>query len=271
MDWHIRGTRYDIHVLDNGLLNAGVPGVQLTWMDAKVGDTVITPRIGAPVEIQALWYNALCIMSSFASRFEDATRQRRYDDAGSRLRFPAFNNLFWNESTGCLYDVVNSDPPDASIRPNQVFAISLPNSMVSKERARSILRVVDEHLLTDFGLRTLSPSDPAYRGRYEGSPADRDSAYHQGTVWPWLLGPYVSAYLRAYDHSPGARAHASAVLQPLVLHLTNAGLGQISEIFDGDSPQRPCGCFAQAWSVAELIRAKLEIGQALEDQAAAAS
>ena len=270
IDWHLRGTRYDIHALDNGLLNAGVPGVQLTWMDAKVGDTVITPRIGKPVEIQALWYNALRVMADFAEMFADSARQRRMDDFSSRLRW-SFNRLFWNDRESCLYDVVNGGPPDPSIRPNQIFAISLKHSMLSKERARAILANVDEHLLTPYGLRTLSPSDPKYRPRYEGDSASRDSAYHQGTVWPWLLGPYISAHLKTHDYSPAARAHAASLLQPIEDHLSHAGLGQVSEVFDADAPQRPAGCFAQAWSVAELIRAKLEIENTAETRAAIAS
>ena len=258
IDWHVRGTRYDIHVLDNGLLNAGVPGVQLTWMDAKVGDTVITPRSGKPVEIQALWYNALRIMEEFAVRFGDVTLQRRYDDLASRCQW-SFNRLFWNESAGCLYDVVNGGPPDASIRPNQIFAVSLPFSMLPEDKARSLVELVERELLTPVGLRTLARGDRNYRPRYEGGPWERDSAYHQGTVWPWLLGPFVTAYLKVHGNSAETRTRCAKFLEPLQAHLRDAGLGQISEIFDADAPHNPRGCFAQAWSVAEILKAQIAV------------
>jgi predicted glycogen debranching enzyme len=261
IDWHMRGTRYGIRVLDDGLLHAGVPGVQLTWMDAKVDDKVITPRSGKPVEIQALWYNAVRIMSALAERFSDLPSKRKYDDVSARLQF-TFNRLFWNSKASCLYDVVNGGQPDASIRPNQVFAISLPHSMLSRDRALSVLHVVERELLTPLGLRTLSPSDPAFAPKYEGGPAQRDSVYHQGTTWPWLLGPFVQAYLKLYNNSEEARLRCEGFLQPLRAHLTEAGLGQISEICDATSPYHPRGCFAQAWSVAEILRAHVAVGSA---------
>ena len=252
VEWHIRGTRYQIHVDDDGLLFSGEPGVQLTWMDAKVGDWVVTPRYGKPVEIQALWYNALRVMEQLAERFEEPNAKQQYRAIADRAR-TSFNELFWNEEAGCLFDVVNGAMRDASIRPNQVIAISLTNTMISKERSQRILRVVERELLTPRGLRTLSPSDPNYIGRYEGGPASRDGAYHQGTVWPWLMGPYITAYVKSFGNEAG-REFAATWLENFEPHLHEACLGQISEIFDGDAPHTPRGCVAQAWSVAELLR-----------------
>jgi predicted glycogen debranching enzyme len=257
IQWHIKGTRYNIKVDAAGLLNAGESGVQLTWMDAKVGDWVVTPRRGKPVEIQALWYNALCIMGDLAQRFGDALGQKRYRSMSALTQW-SFNRLFWHEAGGYLYDVVNGGPPDASLRPNQIFAVSLTHSMLNKERARQVVDVVEKNLLTPYGLRSLAPSNPNYRGRYTGGPAERDSAYHQGTVWPWLMGPFLTAYIRVHGASDAARQQAEQWLRPLHDHLDDAGLGHVSEIFDGDAPQRPAGCIAQAWSVAELLRALVE-------------
>lgn len=254
IDWHVRGTRYGIHVDDDGLLFSGEPGVQLTWMDAKVGDWVVTPRHGKPVEIQALWYNALRVMEDLAARFNEPNTE--YAAMADKAR-ASFNSLYWNEQTGCLYDVINSAFRDASIRPNQVIAISLTNTMVAKDRAVSILRVIERELLTSRGLRTLSPSDPNYIGRYEGAPDTRDGAYHQGTVWPWLMGPYITASVKTFGRKAGRRL-AATWLENFQQHLHEAGLGQVSEIFDGDAPHAPRGCVAQAWSVAELLRAIVE-------------
>src|SRR5689334_3658183 len=254
INWHVKGTRYQIQVDDDGLLFAGEPGVQLTWMDAKVGDWVVTPRHGKPVEIQALWYNALRVMEDLARRFNELKQE--YGAMANKAR-ASFNKLFWNEQVGCLYDVINGEIRDASIRPNQVIAISLTNTMVPKERATSILRVVERELLTPRGLRTLSPSDPNYVGSYEGGPATRDGAYHQGTVWPWLIGPYITAYVKTFGKDAG-RDFAATWLENFEQHLHEAGLGQVSEIFDGDPPHNPRGCIAQAWSVAELLRAIVE-------------
>ena len=257
ISWHARGTRYGIKVDASGLLSSGEPGVQLTWMDAKVGDWVVTPRRGKPVEIQALWYNALCIMEDLARKFGDEAGQKRYRNMATVASW-SFNRLFWNEGTGCLYDVTNGAPPDPSIRPNQIFAVSLTHTMLSPERARSVVEKVKEHLLTPYGLRSLAPSDPQYRGRYTGGPAERDGAYHQGTVWPWLMGPFITAYVRVNGGSDVARRQASEWLAPLRDHLADGGLGHISEILDGDAPQRPAGCMAQAWSVAEVLRTLVE-------------
>jgi predicted glycogen debranching enzyme len=257
ISWHARGTRYGIKVDPSGLLSSGEPGVQLTWMDAKVGDWVVTPRRGKPVEIQALWYNALCIMEDLARRFDDDAGQKRYRSMATVASW-SFNRLFWNETNGCLFDVVNGGSPDASLRPNQIFAISLAHSMLTPERAKSVVEKVQEHLLTPYGLRSLATSDPQYRGRYAGGPAERDGAYHQGAVWPWLLGPFITSYVKVNGGSEAARAQAAEWLEPLRNHLSDAGVGQIPEIFEGDAPHRPCGCIAQAWSVAEVLRAYVE-------------
>jgi len=255
--WHVRGTRYGIRVDDSGLLASGAPGVQLTWMDAKVGDWVVTPRHGKPVEIQVLWYNALRTMEDFAARFGDPAAAKRYAKMATVARW-SFNRLFWNESAGCLYDVVNGGPPDASIRPNQILAVSLHHSMVARGRAQAIVDVVAHELLTLYGLRTLAPGDPRYVGHYAGGQHARDSAYHQGTVWPWLMGPFLSAYVNVNGGTAKARMQAAKWLEPFRKHLREAGLGQVSEILDGDLPHRPRGCIAQAWSVAELLRAAVE-------------
>lgn len=256
IQWHVKGTRYQIHVDHDGLLAAGEPGVQLTWMDAKVGDWVVTPRQGKPVEIQALWYNALLVMEQLAAKFPDQHAMNEYRAMADKAR-ARFNEIFWNEQSGCLYDVVNGEHRDASIRPNQVIAISLTNTMLSKDRAAAVLRVIERELLTPRGLRTLSPADPNYIGRYEGGPGSRDGAYHQGTVWPWLIGPYITAYGKTFGREAG-RAFAIRWLENFKEHLSEACLGQVSEIFDGDAPHTPRGCVAQAWSVAELLRTTIE-------------
>ncbi|HZT31686.1 MAG TPA: amylo-alpha-1,6-glucosidase [Bryobacteraceae bacterium] len=248
---HERGTRYGIRLDEDGLLAAGVTGVQLTWMDAKVGEWVVTPRAGKPVEVQALWYNALRVMERLAG-----SSGACYGEMAGRAA-ASFNRQFWNEDAGCLYDVVDGPSRDPSIRPNQVLAASLPFTMLSREKAERVLKVVRRELLTPYGLRTLSPRDPRYRGRYEGDQVSRDAAYHQGTVWPWLLGPFLTAWINLYGRDDAVRRQVRQWLAPLQEHLEQAGLGQISEIFDGDEPHHPRGCIAQAWSVAELLRAAL--------------
>jgi len=257
INWHVRGTRYRIKLDAAGLLNSGEPGMQLTWMDAKVGNWVVTPRSGKPVEIQALWYNAIRIMEDLAACIGDETGRKQYNIMAALTKW-SFNRLFWNPGGGYLYDVVNGGSPDGSIRPNQIFAVSLPYSMLSPERAKRVVAVVQEHLLTPYGLRSLAPSDPQYHGRYTGDGAGRDGTYHQGTVWPWLLGPFITAYVKVDGGSKAARMQAEIWLSPLKSHLCDAGMGQISEIFDGDVPHRPVGCIAQAWSVAEVLRAAVE-------------
>ena len=255
--WHERGTRYGIHVDSDGLLMAGEPGVQLTWMDAKVGNWVVTPRQGKPVEIQALWYNALGTMQEFAEKFGRESDRKHYQEMAERAQ-QHFLELFWNSSTGCLYDVVNRDMRDPAIRPNQIFAVSLFHKMLPLEKAMSVVSVVERELLTPYGLRSLAPADPQYRGRFEGNPHSRDSAYHQGTVWPWLLGPFITAYLKVNGRSAKARQQAEQWLAEFRRFIEEDGLGQIPEVFDGDAPHRAGGCLAQAWSVAELLRTSVE-------------
>jgi predicted glycogen debranching enzyme len=255
--WHVRGTRYGIRVEDDGLLASRDPTVQLTWMDVKIGDRVITPRCGKAVEIQALWYNALYVMEHLAHQFGDEGGETRYAELASRAK-RSFNRLFWNEAAGCLYDVVDGDTRDGSIRPNQIFAVSLPHTMLPRERARRVVNVVERELLTPYGLRSLAPTDPHYRGRYEGDPRSRDEAYHEGTVWPWLMGPFITAYVKVNGDNHTARQRATAWLEGFRGYVRDAGLGQVPEIFDGDAPHRPRGCIAQAWSVAELLRATVE-------------
>jgi predicted glycogen debranching enzyme len=256
--WHRRGTRFGIHEDADGLLAAGAPGVQLTWMDAKVGDWVVTPRAGKPVEIQALWFNALSILAALRARAgrPAGTGADLLDTAAVARRF---GELFWNEPAGCLFDVVNGkngEVRDASLRPNQLLALSLPFPLLAGERAERVLRAVEAKLLTPVGLRTLSPDDPAYRPACTGSQKERDGAYHQGTVWPWLLGPYLTALVRVRGEA--GRRQGRELLHRFAAHLGEAGLGTVSEIFDAEPPHAPRGCIAQAWSVAELLRAAVE-------------
>ncbi|MFQ5342600.1 MAG: amylo-alpha-1,6-glucosidase [Anaerolineae bacterium] len=248
IDWHQRGTRYNIHVdPQDGLVYAGEAGVQLTWMDAKVGDWVVTPRIGKPVEISALWYNSLRIMADFARQL--GRPASAYEAAAEQAR--AGFARFWNEEAGHCYDVLDGPAGhDASLRPNQLLAVSLPHSPLDEQQQLAVVDVCARRLLTSHGLRSLAREEPAYIGRYGGDQYKRDGAYHQGTVWSWLIGPFVSAHLRVYRDPELARSF----LQPLIHQLANHGVGSISEIFDGDPPFTPRGCIAQAWSVAEVLR-----------------
>ncbi len=248
--WHLRGTRFQIRVDTDGLLLVGEGNSQLTWMDAKVDGVAVTPRIGKPVEIQALWYNALKTMSAFADRFGSHSEKMLYDSMAEAARY-SFNQLFWNEEEECLFDVVFNGERDASIRPNQILAVSLHFSMLDAECSRKVVEKVERELLTPFGLRSLSPNDENYHPRYVGSPSERDRAYHQGTVWAWLLGAFVDAYLKVF---PEKGEKIVEFLSAFRSHITQAGLGQISEIFDAEPPHYPRGCFAQAWSVAEILR-----------------
>jgi predicted glycogen debranching enzyme len=252
IDFHIAGTRYGIKVDSDGLLNCGEPGVQLTWMDAKIGNWVVTPRYGKPVEIQALWYNALRTMEDLAAAFHDLANQRLYASLAQQAA-DSFNSQFWNEAQDCLFDVVGPDGLDDSIRPNQIFAVSLYHSMLSHGRASQVVKKVRAELLTPYGLRTLAPGDPRYAAQYRGDPRARDSAYHQGTVWPWLLGPFIDACLRVQENSPEAREQAREWLDPLRRRMTEFGLGQVFEVCDGEPPHSPGGCIAQAWSVAQIL------------------
>jgi predicted glycogen debranching enzyme len=247
--WHLRGTRSGIHADTGGLLSAGDPATQLTWMDARVDGRPVTPRNGKPVEIQALWHNALRFMARLAQDLSD--EGTCYQGLATTVA-KNFNSFFWNEAAGCLYDVIDGETRDAALRPNQVIALSLGYCAVPEARARKILETIERELLTPFGLRTLVPSDPRYRGRYEGPPRNRDAAYHQGTVWPWLLGPYISAQIRF--NGDAGRGKALALVNGMRAWSESRGVGQIAEIFDGDPPHEPRGCFAQAWSVAEILR-----------------
>lgn len=264
--WHVAGTRFGIKVDDDGLLRAGVPGVQLTWMDAKVGDWVVTPRIGKPVEIQALWFNALRILAEFASRFGDAGVSQWASTLAEKAS-ASFNAQFWSESQASFYDVIDGEHRDDAIRPNQVIALSLPYTMVTPERARAALATVERESITPKGLRTLARNAPEYRGTYSGSPWERDAVYHQGTVWPWLLGPFVTAYVRAHGKTEDARSRAGEFLAGLRSELDSGCIGQIAEIFDGDAPHAERGCCAQAWSVGEVLRALVEDVHGVRPQA----
>jgi predicted glycogen debranching enzyme len=235
---------------EDGLLAAGEPGQQLTWMDARVGGREITPRIGKPVEIQALWYNAVGVMSSLDPAWRDQL---------SRIR-RSFRSRFWIDATGSLADVVDVDhvrgTRDETLRPNQILAVGgLPFRLLPASEARRLVDLIEAELLTPMGLRSLSPRDTAFVSRYEGGPDVRDAAYHQGTVWPWLLGPFVDAWIRVRGNSDRARATArQRFMEPLREHLQRAGLGHISEIADATDPFTPRGCPFQAWSLAEYLR-----------------
>ncbi len=249
IEWHLRGTRYHIHADPvDGLLYAGEPGVPLTWMDAKVGNSAVTPRIGKPVEVNALWLNALVTMAQFARALRRPARDYEMMAQRARAGFPRF----WNQTRRYCFDVLDGpEGDDASLRPNQIFAVSLPESPLVPEQQRAVVDICARHLLTSHGLRSLAPDDPRYRGHYAGPPAARDAAYHQGTVWGWLLGPFVLAHLRVY----GDPAKAASFLLPMAHHLEAHGLGSASEIFDGNAPFTPRGCIAQAWTVGEVLRA----------------
>ena len=249
VDAHVAGTRYNIKVDPaDALLYGGSSDVQLTWMDAKLGDWVVTPRIGKPVEINALWINALSTMGYLARRLA------RPAEGYLKLKQKAEKNFqkFWNPARNCCFDVIDGPGggADVALRPNQVFAVSLPVSPLTREQSKGVVDTLGRELLTSFGLRSLGPSEPGYQGRYTGGPRERDSAYHQGTVWAWLLGPYALAHYKVY----GDRAAAQSFLEPLGRSIYSAGLGSISEIFGGDAPFPAAGCFAQAWSVAETFR-----------------
>lgn len=250
--WRERGTLYDIHLTSDGLITGGWTESQLTWMDAKVDGRAITPRHGKPVEIEALWYNLLLITAEAAGQLGDVDYQRKCRELADQAKV-AFLRIFWNDAAQCLFDVIGENGPDGSIRPNQLLALSLTHPILPRDRGEKVLEIVQRELLTPFGLRTLSPRDPSYQGRYEGGPVQRDAAYHQGTVWPWLLGPFA----RAHSYVYGKTANLGELLAAFEPHLLDAGVGQISEIFDGDPPHEPRGCIAQAWSVAELYYTSL--------------
>jgi predicted glycogen debranching enzyme len=246
--WHRRGTWHNIRVDRDGLVAAGEPGLNLTWMDAKYGDQVFTPRLGKPIELSALWYDALCNLARLADLLEKSDAEYMRLAGATRKSFARF----WNRRRNCCFDVLDGpDGNDPRIRPNQIFAVSLTHSPLPRERQLAVVKVCQEKLLTWFGLRTLAPEEPGYRGRYVGNLFERDSAYHQGTSWGWLLGPFVLAHYRVHRD----RERAREFLAPLLGQLWSHAVGSLSEIFDGDEPHTPRGCVAQAWSVAEALRA----------------
>jgi predicted glycogen debranching enzyme len=252
IDHHLQGTLFNIHADPaDGLIHAAAEGLQLTWMDAKVDGWVVTPRRGKPVEIQALWYNALKLMAAWSADFGSPAP---YEEHAERVR-ASFNRRFWNEARGCLYDVIDGpDGDDGSLRPNQVFAVSLTHPVLDPQRWSAVVDVLRERLLTSYGLRTLSSDHPAYKQHYRGDLRSRDAAYHQGTVWPWLIGHFIDAFLKVHPDLTAARG----MLQAFRGHLFEAGVGSIGEIFDAEAPDAPGGCIAQAWSVAEVLRAWLK-------------
>jgi predicted glycogen debranching enzyme len=254
VDEHVKGTRYNIRVdAADGLLYAGAPGVQLTWMDARVGEWVVTPRVGKPVEVNALWINALETISQFARLLARPSEGYEKLSAKARKNF----QKFWNEERNCCFDVIDAPEigNDPALRPNQIFAVSLPMSPLTEDQQKAVVDVCAQHLLTSYGLRSLAPGEPGYLGHYAGGPRDRDAAYHQGTVWGWLLGPFTLAHLRVY----GDRAEAMRFLEPLGISVHMYGLGTLGEIFEGDAPFTPHGCIAQAWTVGEVLRAMREL------------
>jgi predicted glycogen debranching enzyme len=242
------------------LLIAGDVGTQLTWMDAKVGDWVVTPRHGKPVEINALWHGALCLMSEWAVEMGDEAGAQEYSAAALKAR-RSFREKFWNATQECLHDVLSPEGPVEKIRPNQLLAVSLPFDLLEAEQQQAVVRAVTSRLLTPVGLRTLDPTDADYLSRYEGGPVDRDAAYHQGTVWPWLIGPFVDAYVRAFGRTPESMQVCREVVHGLRQESATRGcVGSIAEIYDADEPRYPRGCPAQAWSVAEVARVIAQYG-----------
>jgi predicted glycogen debranching enzyme len=253
---HQKGTMFGICLDRDGLLTHGP---RLTWMDAVVEGDMITPRAGKAVEIQALWYNTLKIMEFLADKFDESALARKYSLMAEQT-YISFNEKYWNLKLGCLYDVLTPNGPDPALRPNQIFAVSLDYSMLNKETSRRIVDVVNQNLVTPYGLRTLSLDDPKFVGKCMGDRRSRDTAYHNGTIWPWLLGPYITAYLKVNDYSSEARKQAfeQLILPLFTVGIHKGGLGTISEIYDCDPPNLPRGCIAQAWSVAEPLRAYIE-------------
>lgn len=251
-----KGTDFSIYMEDDGLIHAGSGLDQITWMDVRVGDWVATPRHGKPVEINALWYNALRIMESLCEKFdEDASA---YRTRANQVK-ESFNAKFWDSSNQCLFDVVDGDEPDDHIRPNQIYAVSLPFSLLPEEQEKAVVALVEKELFVGCGLRSLAPDHPDYHGIYCGALAKRDAAYHQGTAWGFLLGGFFSAYMKVNHHSSSAAENAVRMLEPVRKHLSDSGcIGSISEIFDGDAPHNPRGCYAQAWSVGEVLRCYCE-------------
>ncbi|PKM82309.1 MAG: glycogen debranching protein [Firmicutes bacterium HGW-Firmicutes-14] len=253
--YYREGTLFNIGMDKDGLISAGEYGIQLTWMDAKAGDWVVTPRHGKPVEINALWYNALEVMNRLAAKFKD--KKEDYAGLAARAR-NGFLEKFWNPGQACLYDVILDEGKDDSIRPNQIFAVSLPFSPLDHGKQVHVVNTVWRELYFSFGLRSLSPASHEYHGRYFGNVVQRDEAYHQGTGWAWLAGPFITAYRRVNDYSAESKTVAERFIAPFKAHLWDHGIGSVSEVFDGDPPHYPRGCFSQAWSVAEVLRAYVE-------------
>lgn len=256
--WYDKGTRHGIKATEDGLLATGDGGVALTWMDGRIGDRPVTPRQGKAVEVNALWANALAILAELEARVGDPEEAKRFSPRAKRVQ-KQFAEAFWNEEGGFLYDAIGGEP-DASLRPNQIFALSLPFPLLPKPKAARVLAAVEEKLATPVGLRTLSPDHPDYHAAYEGDPMAREGAYHQGTVWTWLLGPYLTALVRV--HGAAGRKKALGILRELQPRLAEAGIGSLPEVFDAEAPHSPRGCFARAWSVAEVLRASVEDLQA---------
>lgn len=250
-----KGDRRGVHMDRDGLVSLPPEAAASTWMDARVDGAPVTPRSGKPVEIQALWYNALEFLAELDLKLKE--KPRGYDKLASIAR-GSFNEKFWNEKENYPYDRIEGKEKDPSIRPNALLAVSLPYEILDAARFRAVVDRAEKELLTAGGLRTLSPADPRYRGRHAGPLPERDRAYHQGTAWPWLMGPYLTAYGKAHGSSDQTKARQAEALRPFRDHVTEAGLGTVSEVFDGDAPHRPGGCPAQAWSVAELLRVMWE-------------
>jgi predicted glycogen debranching enzyme len=256
IDWHFKGTRYNIHADDDGLLFAGEEGQQLTWMDARIGTWVVTPRMGKPVEIQALWYNALKIFAELLCMNNQQHDAELVELSAAKAK-QGFDALFWYAGGNYLYDVIDENgKPDATLRPNQLFAISLPFALLEGEKADAVLKIITEKLYTPVGLRSLPPEDVHYVHQYGGDTWHRDSAYHEGTVWSWLLGPYVDALIKVKSEKPKVKK----VIEDFTYHLNEGCIGSVSEIFDADAPHHPRGCMAQAWGVAEVLRVIKEYG-----------
>lgn len=251
---YVAGTDFNIRMDGDGLITAGCPGMQLTWMDAKVGDWVVTPRYGKPVEVQALWYNALCVFDRLATGYGI---NNPFRDLAARVR-SSFVQKFWYNEGGYLYDVLGEHGPDTALRPNQILALSLAHPLLGPDEGRRVVQVVWRELYATYGLRSLAPGHPAYRGTYRGDVVARDGAYHQGTVWGWLIGPFITAFRRVYGYSEESRQRAAAFVAPFRTHLRDHGIGFVAEIFDGNEPIIPRGCPAQAWSTAEVLRAYVE-------------
>jgi predicted glycogen debranching enzyme len=250
IDWHFKGTRYNIQVDQDSLLYAGEVGQQLTWMDARIGTWVVTPRIGKPVEIQALWYNVLKIFAEVL-RLNKQNRDADLIELSAAKAKEGFDKLFWYSDGKYLFDVIDeSGKPDATLRPNQLFAISLPFALIEGQKAEAVLKIVEEQLYTPVGLRSLPPEDVHYVHHYGGDQWHRDSSYHEGTVWSWLLGAYVEAMIKVKRQTSDVKK----VIESFTYHLNEACIGQVSEIFDADAPHQPRGCVAQAWGVAEVLR-----------------